>query len=143
MLVTPDLALFQRGSPHCSISVWQRTSSFLAVSTAAFNKKTLFSIVFSIPTSPAVAILRFCRRYGGCNVSLQRFCFHLGVRWKCCRDCTSHGVWLNGRVVQGARFMFESLRRRGFEPHFNQFLRLFVLHSLVHFGKSPHPRTPL
>ena len=46
MLVTPDLALFQRGSPHCSISVWQRTSSFLAVSTAALNKTYCIFYVF-------------------------------------------------------------------------------------------------
>ena len=29
---------------------------------------------------------------------------------------------LDGRAVQGARLKFESLRRRGFEPHLNHFL---------------------
>ena len=42
MLVTPDLALFQRGSPHCSILVWQRTSSFLAVSSSCIIQKSYF-----------------------------------------------------------------------------------------------------
>ena len=51
----------------------------------------------------------------------------LGKRWPDSatgarpRHIAPHHARLNGRVVQGARLKFESLRRRGFEPHFNHF----------------------
>ena len=44
---------------------------------------------------------------------------------------------LNGRVVQGARLKFESLRRRGFEPHFNHFFPHFYATGAATFSVSP------
>ena len=43
-----------------------------------------------------------------------------------CQRRRDQAASLDGRAVQGARLKFESLRRRGFEPHLNYFC--FRLH---------------